>query len=126
MSSTREAHREVNDGLPDPREDYFRFIQVRHPLERLASAYYSRVKTERTALVKTIRVGMVYHLVLTVLKIPMIWKPGPIVPYIYKIMQRPWTASQTKKMFGLKPVLLHFPLFLFETMTKTGGGGTLH
>ena len=61
LSKTRESHREVNDGLPEPREDYFRLMQVRHPLERLASAYYSEVtkhdiKTYHTELVKEIRV----------------------------------------------------------------------
>ena len=30
--------------IPDPKADYFKFIQVRHPLERLASAYLNRVK----------------------------------------------------------------------------------
>ena len=38
-----DAHSEIKDSLPDPRVDYYKFIIVRHPLERLASAYHSRV-----------------------------------------------------------------------------------
>ena len=42
ISRGDDAHREIEDNLPDPRLEYFKFLQVRHPLERLASAYYSR------------------------------------------------------------------------------------
>ena len=38
------GRREVSDDIPDPRTDYFKFIQVRHPLERLASAYVDKVQ----------------------------------------------------------------------------------
>ena len=38
------GRREVSDDIPDPRTDYFKFIQVRHPLERLASAYADKVQ----------------------------------------------------------------------------------
>ena len=44
LSYSPDTHREVRDGLPDPRTEYFKFIQARHPLERLASGYISRVK----------------------------------------------------------------------------------
>ena len=43
LTRGNDAHSEVKDHLPDPRTDYFRFLVVRHPLERLASAYYSKV-----------------------------------------------------------------------------------
>ena len=44
MLSSGGGRREVSDDIPDPRTDYFKFIQVRHPLERLASAYVDKVQ----------------------------------------------------------------------------------
>ena len=44
LSVGSEAHREIKDGLPDPRVEYYKFVVVRHPLERLASAYLDKVK----------------------------------------------------------------------------------
>ena len=42
-----EAHREEKEGLPDPREAYYKFAVVRHPLERLASAFFQKVSAIR-------------------------------------------------------------------------------
>ena len=59
LSIGSEAHREkTKDGLPDPREEYYKFVVVRHPLERLASAYLDKVngKKERLSVVKDIKV----------------------------------------------------------------------
>ena len=52
LSRGSHAHNEVEDGLPDPREEYYKFMVVRHPLERLASAYNNKV----AGMVKTIYV----------------------------------------------------------------------
>ena len=50
LTRGNDAHSEVKDHLPDPRTDYFRFLVVRHPLERLASAYYDKVYHEPGAI----------------------------------------------------------------------------
>ena len=39
LSRGTEAHNELTQGFPDPRTTYYKFMVVRHPLERLASAY---------------------------------------------------------------------------------------
>ena len=46
-----EAHREKKDNLPDPRKEYYKFMIVRHPMERLASAYLDKMKG------KTVKTG---------------------------------------------------------------------
>ena len=51
--------REVRDGLPDPRLEYYKFLIARHPLERLASAYLDKVarnKPGKRPCVKRIKV----------------------------------------------------------------------
>ena len=50
-------YRELKDGLPNPRTEYYKFMVVRHPLERLASAYFGRVAGRgRKPWVKSIKV----------------------------------------------------------------------
>ena len=36
-------HMETEYGLPDPRKEYYKFLIMRHPLERLASDYWDRL-----------------------------------------------------------------------------------
>ena len=43
VSIGEDSHRETKDGLPDPRLKYYKFMIVRHPLERLASAFLDKV-----------------------------------------------------------------------------------
>ena len=57
MSVGDDAHRETKDGLPDPRLKYYKFMIVRHPLERLASAYLDLIKVHSTN-VKKIKVNL--------------------------------------------------------------------
>ena len=64
LSRGNDTHRETKDGLPDPRTEYYKYIVVRHPLERIASAYNDRVRgAPRRHCVKNIKVrgGLEYH-----------------------------------------------------------------
>ena len=48
---------ETEYGLPDPRKDYFKFLIMRHPLERLASGYLDRlIRIKSSKLHKQIKV----------------------------------------------------------------------
>lgn len=46
LSRGSDAHNEVRLGLPDPRAHYFKFLVVRHPLERLASGFMNQVNRD--------------------------------------------------------------------------------
>ena len=39
LSIGAQSHREARKGFIDPRENYFKFLVARHPLERLGSAF---------------------------------------------------------------------------------------
>ena len=55
LSRGAEAHSETSEGMPDPREKYFKYMIVRHPLDRLGSAYthmldrYQYIKAARSS-----------------------------------------------------------------------------
>ena len=46
LSKGDDIGREMKDGYPDPRKEYFKFMFTRHPLDRLASGYLDKCVKE--------------------------------------------------------------------------------